>query len=337
MGKTNRRRNKNTKYILYGLLIVFLLSAGFFFLNMWEKGLIGNFAVPSGNTDYQMFQSEREYGGHEYELKDNIETFLVLGLDKFDGVTDDDAYNNNKQADFLMLFVFDNDAKTCSAIHINRDSMAEIDVLGVAGNSISTVKQQVALAHTYGNGREVSCRNTSDAVSKLLFGMKIDHYISVTMDAVPVYNDLIGGVQVTVLDDFTNIDDSLVKGETVTLMGEQALTYVRTRYGLDDSSNNTRMVRQRQYINALKDITLQRMQGDENFIVESTVKMSDYIVSDRSVTQLQELAEKFSSYNFIEIEDIEGETVAGEEHMEFYPDEKATEEVIIELFYELKD
>ena len=37
----------------------------------------------------------------------------------------------------------------------------------------------------------------------------------------------------------------------MTLQGEQALRYVRTRYGLEDSTNSTRMARQQQYINAL--------------------------------------------------------------------------------------
>ncbi len=34
------------------------------------------------------------------------------------------------------------------------------------------------------------------------------------------------------MDDFSSIDSTLVQGETVTLMGNHALTYVRTRGGL---------------------------------------------------------------------------------------------------------
>ena len=75
------------------------------------------------------------------------------------------------------------------------------------------------------------------------------------MDAVPVFNDLVGGVEIEVLDDFTGIDDTLVKGKTVTLMDEHALHYVRTRKDLEDSSNSTRMKRQQQYINALYEKT----------------------------------------------------------------------------------
>ena len=277
------------------------------------------------------------YEGKEYQLRDNVETFLILGLDKFNGAISSESYNNDQQADFLMLLVFDNDAKTCTALHINRDTMASMNVLGVAGQTVDTVQKQIALAHTYGNGREVSCRNTADAVSGLLFGMKINHYMSLKMDAVPVFNDLVGGVEVTLLEDFTSVDQAMIKGETVTLTGEQALHYVRTRYGLEDSSNSTRMERQKQYLNALYAKTQQCIESDDTFIVESVLAMSEYMISDRSVNQLQTLMEKLSTYTFVEISEMEGESVMGEVYVEFYPNEAALQRIVVELFYKPKD
>lgn len=288
------------------------------------------------DTSEEISTDEITYNGKEYVAKEGIESFLVLGLDKFEGQTSSDSYNNDQQADFLMLFVFDNNAKKCTAVHINRDTIAEVNVLGLAGNKVYSVEQQIALSHTYGNGRNVSCRNVSDAVSTLLMGVKINHYISLKMDALPVFNDLVGGVEVTVIDDFSGIDDVLVQGEKVTLMGEHALHYVRTRKGLEDSSNSSRMTRQQQYINALYDKTQQIIAADEEFIVEASLKMSDYIVSDRSVTQLQTLANKFNSYEFMGIKSIDGETKVGEKYIEFYPYEKSISELTIELFYEPK-
>lgn len=85
-----------------------------------------------------------------------------------------------------------------------------------------------------------------------------------TMGAVPYINDLVGGVPVTVLDDFSGIDDSLVEGETITLKGEQALHYVRIRGGLEDSSNLNRMKRQQQYLESMAE---QIGKLDENFSV----------------------------------------------------------------------
>lgn len=322
---TNRSKIYRIAAVLFA--VIFLVSAGFLLLQIWESEQ--KYASAWGDAENHI-----EYKGKEYELKQNIESFLVLGLDKFEDNILPNSYNNDRQADFLMLLVFDNEAKTCSALNISRDTMAKIDVLGINGNPIDTVESQIALAHTYGDGGKTSCRNASNAVSDLLLGMKINHYISFTMDAVPIYNDLLGGVEVMVLDDFTSIDDSLVKNQKVTLKGEQALTYVRSRKGMEDSTNNNRINRQLQYLDSLHDKTKERIKSDDEFIVESILKLSDYIVSDRSVTQLQEIMRKFNEYEFSGIESIKGESKMGEKHMEFYPDEDSLKEMVIKLFYE---
>jgi LCP family protein required for cell wall assembly len=319
-----------SQYIKIGVVVVLLIaliSVGLILLHQWEASC-GEFSEYEENDDVI------EYMGKKYVLRQNVETFLILGLDKFEGEGIADSYNNDKQADFLILFVFDNEAQTCTAIQINRDTIVDVNVLGVAGNKIDTVTRQIALAHTYGNGRDVSCRNTADSVSSLLSGVKVNHYLSVVMDAVPIFNDLVGGVEVEVLHDSTGIDDALIQGQKVTLTGEQALRYVRTRYGLEDSTNSTRMERQQQYMNALYQVTKDRMTADDDFIVEASLSMSDYIVSDRSVTQLQTLAEKLNQYEFKGIQNIKGESRRGAEYMEFYPDEDALMDLVVRLFYQ---
>ncbi len=330
MRKTSGNEIKYLKYGLIAVLSVFLILGLFLLLKGWEE-------KHSFFPSREISEETLTYKGGEYVLKDNIETFLVLGLDKFDGDFVNDSYNNDQCADFLMLFVLDNETKKCSAVHINRDTMASVNVLGVAGNRVDTVTKQIALAHTYGQGGDVSCRNTADAVSKLLMNVKVNHYISFTLDSVTVMNDLVGGVEVVVSDDFSEVDGTLVQGETITLTGEQAMNFVRTRYGLEDSSNSTRMKRQQQYVTALYEKYTECVENDDEFIVEASLAMSDYIVSDRSVTQLQDLSRKFSEYEFVGIDDFDGELTLGEEFMEFYPDEDSVLEIVVDSFYEIKD
>ena len=332
MGKHGKHKSKKQnvfRYVLILLAVICLVSAGLLLIQVWEK-------QQGRYTGAEAQQTTVNYNGKEYVLKNNVETFLVMGLDKFDAPSSD-SYNNDQQADFLMLFVFDNDAKKCSAIHIDRDTMAKLNILGVNGNKIDTVVKQIALAHTQGNGKDVSCHNTADAVSGLLLGIKVNHYMSVTMDAVSIFNDLVGGVEVTVRDDFTGIDETLVKGQKVLLKGEHALNFVRSRYGLDDSTNSARMKRQRQYVEALYKKTLQCVNNDKAFIEKASVKLSDYIVTDRSVTQLQSLAGKFSEYEFTGIISFEGESKIEEQHIAFYPDENSIRKTVMELFYEPKN
>ena len=311
--------------VVFALLFVF--SACLLVSEIWDKNH-GKFTEGA-----ETLNDKIEFEGETYRLKEGLETILVLGLDKFSDELSD-SYNNNQQADFVLLFIIDDEAKTYKAVHLNRDSMVEMNVLGVAGDKIGTVKGQLALSHAYGNGREISCRNTANAVSKMLLGMEIDHYVSVTMDAVPAYNDLVGGITLEILDDFTSIDETMVQGETVTLMGDQALYYVRSRYGLDDPSNNNRMKRQRQYLEALFEKSKELALTDDGFIARVGLKMTDYIVSDCSGNRLEETLRKLSEYTFEDTLTIKGETVMGEKFLEFYPNEDSVKEVVIDCFYE---
>lgn len=326
MKKTKKKASK--KALTLVLICALLLSSVLFVISIWEQqqNYKGEETPKTDSTDDNI-------GIDNYELNKDIETLLVIGLDKFDEDVDTSSYSNDQQADFLMLFVLDNQNKTCKALHINRDTMTEMNVLGVGGQEIGKITQQIALSHTYGNGQNVSCRNTAKAVSNLLQGIKVNHYVSVTMDAVPVYNDLVGGVTVEVLDDFTGIDDTLVKGEKVTLMGNHALVYVRNRYGMEDSTNSHRMIRQKQYIEELYKLTREKVQKDEGFILTAWEELAQYTVSDCYEQDLLELYEKVSEYEYLGTEQIEGESVVGERFMEFYPDEDALKELVIKTFY----
>ena len=321
-------RARILQYVALGLIVLCVVSAAMLLMDAWEKrqGQYG------GDGTQDTLKESLEYNGTEYVLRDNLETMLFLGLDAY-GEETLDSYNNNKQADFLLLVVIDNANSSYTALQINRDTMTEMSVLGVAGSPIDTVTGQIALAHTYGNGKEVSCRNVADAVSDLLLHVNVNHYVSATMEAVPVYHDYIGGVEVEVLDDFTGIDDSLVKGQTVLLTGEQALRYVRSRQGLEDSSNIHRMERQRQYLRALYEKSKQTSAEKADFVSGAASSITNYIVTDCSSTRLQTMMNKILTYQFNGILELEGNSVAGERFMEFYPTEDSILKAVTTLFY----
>ncbi len=311
------------------LAVAAVIAIALLILKWWENSQQGSVIVPSPSK----VNDEITVDGVKYSKKKNIETLLLMGLDKYEGEQSADSYNNNLQSDFLMLFVFDHAKSSYSALHINRDTMADIDILGLADEKTGSVNKQLALAHTYGNGGSSSSKNVVNSVSRLLNNADIEHYLSVTMDAVPYINDKVGGVEISVLDDFTGIDDTLVKGETITLSGNQALTYVRTRYGMDDSTNSTRMVRQRQYLEALFDKAAQAVSEDETLIAQVTEDMWDKMVSDYDVVEMREVLTCISEYELDAFYSLEGENRKGERYMEFYPTEESVNSTILKLFY----
>lgn len=320
------------------LAVVLVLLAGMLLLQRWENTQDAPVSSqrPSSAVEAGAPVDGREityYNGTAYARREDLETVLLLGVDKFEGETPE-GYVNNQQADFLLLLVMDKQNETCTPIQLNRDTMTQIQILGVTGEPAGTFTGQLALAHTYGSGEEDSCENTVLAVENLLYGMEIDHYVSLTMDGVALLNDLVGGVTVEVLDDFSGIDDSLVQGETVTLQGQQALTYVRSRGGLEDSSNLHRMERQRQYLSALQQQLKQASQQDSGFTLDALLQLNEYMVSDCTVNQLSDLGDSLAAYQVSDILTTPGDAQEGEEFMEFTVDEAALQQLVMEVFYE---
>lgn len=226
------------------------------------------------------------------------------------------------------------DDETYQILHLNRDTMTDIPQTDAFGEVYGYVEGQLTLAHTYGNDDKNRCRNTENIVEQLLYGIDIDHYLSLTMDAVAILNDSIGGVTVQLMDDFTELDESFVKDAVVTLKGEQALAYVQARGSLEDNTNLHRMERQQQYIAAL----IEKLSG-YNFenTVDTMMEVNEYLVSDCTVDQLSRLIERLGSYTYEGTVSPEGEAVKGAEFMEYHVDDQALQALVVEMFYELRD
>lgn len=331
MGR-NRGNGEKSHIRILVAAAVFLITfaAAVFAMQKWENitGVFKgeSFAEPTESSEVIRFD------GKDYSFKKNTETLLIMGLDKFTGTLSDKSYNNNTQTDFIMLLVFDNSKKTYTALQFNRDTMIEMPIIGVDGKQIGTTVGQAALAYTYGTGGKDSCTNTRDAVSSFLMGIKIDKYVSFTMDAVGVVTDKIGGVEVLVTDDFSEIDDTLVMGKRVVLNSGNALNFVRSRGGLEDSSNEARMKRQQEYISALHNKAAEK-RGDKNFVADVLLSVNEYMVSDCSVNKINDYFNKTTEYEFLGIRQLSGETQIGK-NKEFYADGESLLSTVTELFCE---
>lgn len=327
--KRERKRNQRTALLLVGVCL--MIVGGLLLLNRWERQTV---LLPEESTD-QTVPGQITYQDLTYVPKRHIENILIVGLDKYQAQETSQGYLNDQQSDFLMLLVLDHDRQRCDILHLNRDTMTEIRRLGIGGGVAGTFTGQLALAHTFGSGGSDSCLNTVEAVY-LLKGVYIDHYVTMTMDAVAKLNDMLGGIQVEVMDDLTAVDPELVKGERVRLTGDQALTYVRARGGLEDSSNLHRMERQRQYVSALLEKMRQRSAAGQPITAKEFLEISQYVQSDLTVTQMEHLSTDLAEITFAPITTIDGKAVKGEEFMEFYVDEAALERTVMSLFYQQK-
>ena len=276
------------------------------------------------------------YNGAWYARRE-LETVLVMGVDKYAADTETDSYVNQEQADFLLLLVLDRNDGVCTALPLNRDTVTEITALGLAGERTGSFTGQLALAHTYGSGGLDSAHNEGRAVSTLLYGTEIDHVMAFTMDAVPVLTDAVGGVPVVVEDDFSAMTDQLPMGQEVTLRGDLALTFVRGRGSMGgEKTNLNRMARQNAYLQGL----YRQLQGaaqDEGFLTQLLLELSPYLDTDCTAAQLNDLYQTVVQDRLEVLDAPAGEAVEGSEFMEFYVDEDALRQTVIDLFYEQRD
>ena len=194
-----------------------------------------------------------------------------------------------------------------------------------------TIRQQIALAHAYGNGREQSCENNVKAVSMMLDDQPIDGYFSLNMGGIGVLVDLIGGVTLTITSDFSAVDPSLVEGETVTLDGEQALAYVRSRKDVDDQTNLARMERQRQFLKAFEE-QIQGMSPD--FAVTAYEELSNYVITDIASGRAVDVADRLKRYTGLPLLTIDGENTVEDGYWAYNLNEDSLEQTILQLFYE---
>lgn len=267
--------------------------------------------------------------------KNNIKTYLLMGLDSSGRATAKEKYDGTGQCDSLQVIVVDQETGTWGRIPINRDTMTEVKSLDEEGNYLATTKVQIAMAHANGDGMELSCENTVDAVSHLLYGQKIDGYASLNMDAVEVLNHLVDGVTVTIEDDFSQIDPNLKKGETVTLTDEQAMIFVRGRKNVGDQTNENRMKRQTVYLKALESEIRERCQSDSNFLLEIYDEMQLYMVTNLSRNDFIKLAADILEKDEKDIPEIKGTSAEGTHGFnEFTVDEDSLADVVIEAFYD---
>ncbi len=326
----------NKRRVAIVCICLILIVTVVFAVTSVERGYIASGKTdPTGKgaIDAWIEMNKVTVNGEDYLPREGVTNFLVIGLDQPGKMVSSGSYNNTVQADFLLLVSFDDSNKSYSLLQINRDTMTEFDVLGLFGTKAGTRVAQIALSHTYGDGLKVSCNNTVSAVSRLLYGTRIDGYVSLTMDAVGILTDYIGGVQITFDEDYTEINDSYRKGETVLLRGDDALGFTRARGSLSDSSNLYRMRRQKLFLNALVD-TLARQKHDSDYFLNACQEISDYMVTESSITEIQELFEHFSDYRMSEFVSPKGEARVGDKFMEFYIDTGDLESIVTRLYFD---
>lgn len=247
--------------------------------------------------------------------------------------------SGNGQADALFLAVLDTESHTIKVIGINRNTMTDIYLCDDTGSPIPTSFSQIALQHAYGADGTVGCEYQVKVVQNLFYQLPIQGYVAINVDAIPTINDMIGGVDVDVLEDITLHDPSLVSGNRVHLMGETAYWYIKYRDIEQFASVDMRTKRQAQYLNGFIDTARQSVKKTPFLAFQLYHALESHMDTDIPTVEAAYLASVLPQYHFDEnsFYKIPGETVMGEKYEEFYPDEDALLALILDIFYQEAD
>lgn len=326
-----RIETKKVIVFIVFLLVVALVAVALFYIGDVISPKVDTGGSPSANETKN--DMERVYiDGVAYLPRSDVKNYLLIGVDAKGEIHGGGV----AQADSILLLSVNKTDKTYKMIAINRDTMTKIAVCDIFGNKVGERVEQLALSHAYGSSFEASnfqkCKNTVNAVSDLLYGVKFVNYMSMTTDAVSILVDTLGGVEVTVPEDMTMVDDRLVMGEIVLLDGELAVKFIGARGGLEVPDNISRMERQKLFLDAFMD-KLGSMYISEQVLMDCYDKIDAFTVTDSGIEIFDEMSAYLSEYTNLGMSTLEGEAVKGEKFMEFYVDEVSLKELVIDNFY----
>lgn len=274
------------------------------------------------------------YNGETYYFNEGITNILCIGVDK-DEMELQEEMGYGGQADSLFLAVLDSQNQKASIIGISRDSMVEVDIYDVEGTLADRRVEQLCLSYAYGDGKKTSCENTATSVSRLLYGVPIHAYVAIDMEAIGDLSTLVGGVWLDPGEDRQYFDFSEKDGDLVCLKGSEAETFVRFRDIEQLESNNDRIRRQKKFLMAFASTVMEQTRADITTPVKLFTEISDDIVTSLSVSDITYLATEAlkCEISMDNMTVIQGEIKSDGTHAEFYPDEEALYELILDTYY----
>lgn len=289
-------------------------------------------------TDEELEEGQILYQGQKYQYNKDIKSFVIMGIDTMDSVEElIESPINGGQSDMNFVAVMNPHTRKIQLIAINRNTMTTIYCYTEDGTLTGTKTGQITLQHAYGSGGKDSCEMMVSAIDNILYMIPIHGYFAMNMGAITKLNDAIGGVELTAIQDVAHKGTNIKKGEKILLKGNDAFWYTKYRDWTEAGSADQRLERQKQYLYQFFQQLKKMVKQDMTLPLSLYKIIEDYSVTDLSLDKISYLASQLVNYDFdtSDIYSVPGESVTSDvEYEEFYVDDEALYEMIIEIFYE---
>lgn len=334
--QNNRRRKQKVRPVFVICIVIIAAAAGVLIWLFLRNG--GNTGTDPETSGADSSSPDVVWQGRNYNYNDHLSNFLFIGVDNREKETADPGSAQAGQADALYLLSWDRVNGDTTVITIPRDTMTQIEVQGPGGESLGETEDHISLSYAYGDGGYESCSLTEEAVSELFYGLPIQGYCSINMDALPVLTDSVGGVTVTVPNDsLETVDDRFAEGAQVTLDGADTETFVRYRDTSVSQSAMSRTERQQAYIRAFGEAAGAAYTANPAFVTDLYEALEPYMVTNMGNDQFASIMDSLVSGSRTENWTVPGEGVSGESYDEYHVDDNALYEKIIDTFYQSEE
>lgn len=274
--------------------------------------------------------------GIAYNYRDDVISILLMGIDYMSDERhwDSKTVSNGGNADVMALVILNTKTFDFSILYIPRDTMADVIAMDAEGNYIDTVRTNICVSHSYGDGKDLSCQLTTDAVSRLLYGVPVNRYIALDYNALYTLNTIIGGLTITFSEDYSNISTAYTKGSTVTMNSSQMSQFITYRSLSDVSGAYDRGVRNMAILKALFEQCKDEIAADPMIALDFLSQLNGYLTTDLALREITFLARNIGKMSFSSdtIIKLPGESAMGEQYAEFYPDEQWLHDFVADTF-----
>ena len=165
----------------------------------------------------------------------------------------------------------------------------------------------------------------------MLMGIPVSKYASLDLEGIGPLNDAVGGITLTAIETI----DKFVKGETITLWGEDAMHYVRSREHYTVSADAGRQARQRQYIEAFIKKAVEKAKSNFSFVQSFYNTAQSYSLTNVTLDEFTYLASSAISSNFVfgDFSTVPGTYSAYGENAAYNINQTGLFELILDIYY----
>ncbi|MFF5447023.1 LCP family protein [Streptomyces sp. NPDC012888] len=252
-GPRRRGRRRVLRWVSSGLALLILGTAGAGYLYYRHlNGSIRTDALNLGDTNLS--------GSKPNAFGQTPLNILLIGSDARDGDENKalggarDTFDGPPLADVQMLLHLSADRSNMSVISMPRDTLLKMPRCTEKDGTVHQASQGLVQTNESLSRGGPGC---TVAAWQELTKIPIDHFMMVDFKGVVSMADAIGGVPVCVRQNVhSRTRDGKgsglkLKAGTTPIQGEQALQWLRTRYGFEDGSDLARTHAQHQYMNSL--------------------------------------------------------------------------------------